>query len=34
LILSKTTISETDAGAIYELGRGCLMSVVSHDDFL
>jgi hypothetical protein len=34
LILSKTTISETDASAIHELGRCCLMSVVGHDDFL
>jgi hypothetical protein len=34
LILSKTTISETDASAIHELGRFCLMSVVGHDDFL
>jgi hypothetical protein len=34
LILSKTTINETDASSIHQLGSCCLMSVVGHDDFL
>jgi hypothetical protein len=32
--LSKTTVSETDASAIHELGKCGLMSVAGHDGFL